>query len=181
MRACDRWEATARIIAVLLLLAAIPLAVHAGTTRYEQALVRERADAATATTVTATVTEHPTVVVQDSAATSKTWQTRVAWTRAGRTHSAIVDVPPTAVPGDRFPVRLGGDGRPLQNLSPVDLAMGDGVDRAMKVFGCTALGVGALMAIVSSLCALRRRADWSREWRGLSRTVNRGWDVRPGE
>ena len=181
MRGSDRWEAAARIIAVVLLLAAIPLAVHAGTARYEQALVQERADAAAATTVTAIVNEHPTAVVQDSAATPKTWQTRVAWTRAGRTRTAVIDVPPTVVPGDRLPVRVGGDGRPMQNLSPADLAMGDGVDRAMKVFGCTVLGVGALMAVVSASCAVRRRADWSREWLGLSRTVNRGWDVRPGE
>ncbi|MFF3567664.1 Rv1733c family protein [Nocardia jiangxiensis] len=174
MRASDRWEAGARIVAVVLLLAAIPFAVHAGTARYDEALVHERAVIASAVTVAGTVTERPTVVGQDSVAAVRTWQTQVVWTRAGHTHTATIDVPSTARPGDRFPVRVGGDGRPLHDLSPTDLALGDGVDRAMKVFGSVALVVGAVLAVLYSLLEIRRRADWTREWRGLSREVNRG-------
>jgi hypothetical protein len=174
MRASDRCEAVARIIAVLVLLAAVPVAVGAGTTCYRGALVRERAYVASVTTVAGTVTERPTAVAQGSVAPARTWQTQVVWSRAGHTHTATVHVPATVVPGDRVPVHLGRDGHPVGDVSASDLALGDGVDLATEIFGGAAFGVGIVLAGLHSALEYRRRADWAREWRGLSRTADRG-------
>lgn len=174
MRASDRWEGALRILAVLLVLAAIPAAVWAGQIRYTEALAQARADRAAATAVSATVAAPPVSLNRGQLISSATWQAQVRWQRAGHPGTAFVPVPADARPGDRIPLQVGRDGRPIPDISAADVALGRAVDRAAEILAVTAAAVIALLLCGGRVLGRVRRADWDRDWRALSRADSRG-------
>ncbi|MGW5383149.1 Rv1733c family protein [Nocardia sp. NPDC003963] len=167
MRPGDRLEAIVRIVAVLVVLALIPIAGVAGTGVYTRATADIAVEQRTRSTVSAAVVEKPTTVGWDVA------RAKVVWVAAGRDRAATVPVPVTSHIGDRIELWVDGHGDKVAPPRPRSAAATNGV-----VVGCAVVFYGAVAtwcaaAAVSRVLSQRRNEQWEREWRAFDGTTGR--------
>ncbi len=164
MRSEDRWDGAVRLLAVMMVLAAVPLAIWVGSATS----AGDRADARRPPTVEATVTGGPVLVsAVGGAQPANYWQVPVRWRFEGLSRAALIDVGPNARMGDRITIPVGPDGQPTS--SPPSAAT-DGIDCGLMVVGGISFGAFLLVVTTHWMMNRRRNADWDRAWHTLTRT-----------
>ncbi|WP_194814206.1 hypothetical protein [Nocardia sp. XZ_19_385] len=167
MRASDRWEALVWILAVIAVLAAVPMAGAIGTASYTAAAARIDAENAAKVAVTATLTEEPQQVaaaMNRNTATLDIYTAPVRWTWQDRSGTATVNVPGGAAPGDQVRVWLGPDGNPAPGPLPSSAAATEGIGVALTVLSAIWGSALAGVCVTAWLLSTRRAAHWEREW-----------------
>ncbi|MFX0573678.1 hypothetical protein [Nocardia nepalensis] len=178
MRGSDRVQGIVRILAVLVLLIAVPIAAAAGTAAYGTAAARIRAENASKIAVTATITGSPArvaaPVVDRNGSMVDHFQAQVSWTRDGKSATAIVGVPDNAQPGQPAPIWLGPDGLPTTAPQRSSTAAVHGVGVGAAVLLEIWLGVAALLCATAWALDHHRHTRWDREWRQLAHPTGKG-------
>ncbi|HVV18493.1 MAG TPA: hypothetical protein VHF06_03610 [Pseudonocardiaceae bacterium] len=166
-RPLDRIENAARVAAVVLTIAATPLAMSFGSACYHSSMALSAEQTATSHAVTATLVEATnTTVTLESMATTVPATAR--WTGPdGSRHTGIVSAPQQAPAGTTVHIWTDAHGTPIDApLSPAQ-AWGRGV----LIGILTMLAAAAVCAV--SLFVLRLRLDkiryaaWEAEWREI--------------
>ncbi|MCM6777601.1 hypothetical protein NDR87_29920 [Nocardia sp. CDC159] len=141
-----------RILAIVAVLAAVPLCAALGTARYHTAQREIRAENASKTQVSALITSAPKPVTWSNAngAYHRHYEATVRWDREGRHGKATAEVDSTARLGDDLALWLGPDGRPSGPPQPASAAVWRGIG----------LGVGALAQILVTVLT----ATWLTTW-----------------
>lgn len=174
MRASDRWEALVWVVAIIAVLAAVPLAGAVGTASYTSATARISAENATKVAVTATITQVPQQMaapMNRNTAALDVYTAPVRWTWQDRTGTATVGVPGDAALGDEIRIWLGPDGNPDAEPLPTSAAATEGIGSALTVL--CAIWAAALAAVCATawLLSSRRAAHWEREWREVDHRI----------
>ncbi|MEV0762704.1 hypothetical protein [Nocardia sp. NPDC050435] len=174
MRPSDRCEVLLRLLAALVVLAAVPLAGAAGTAAYSTAAARIDAANAAKVAVSATVEQDPqqlTAPLNRGAVTLDVHTAPVRWTWQDRSGSATVEVPAGSVPGTEVRIWLGPDGNPAPAPVPTSAAATEGISAGLTML-CAIWG-GALAAtwLTTLLLSTRRAARWEREWRAIDHRI----------
>ncbi|MDR7167451.1 hypothetical protein J2W56_001169 [Nocardia kruczakiae] len=174
MRPADRVEQALRLALVVSALAAVLLAVVAGTAQYRVELAAIHADNATKTAVTAEVTSDPIRMPAPNGMFADQLRAQAQWSRDGHPGQAMVDVDGTTHRGDRIPLWLTGQGDPTTPPVADDAAVAKGIaSGTAALLACWALAYG--LARGAGYALDRRRAgEWEREWRQISRQVGHG-------
>ncbi|MFC9896436.1 hypothetical protein ACFVMC_22340 [Nocardia sp. NPDC127579] len=174
MRASDRCEILVRIVAVLLVLLAVPVAGAAGTASYDNAATRIAAENATKMAAPAIVVESPAPLpapLNRSGDSLDLYTAPVRWTWQDRPGTGTVEVPGTAAPGDEVRVWLGPDGNPVPAPLPSSSAATAGIGTALTML-CALWGAAlALVCGTAWLLGARRGATWAREWRAIDHRI----------
>ncbi|MEV5646701.1 hypothetical protein AB0L57_00490 [Nocardia sp. NPDC052254] len=172
MRVSDRIEAIVGILAVLVLLAAVPVSAAIGTAHYTDAADRIRAADAAKTQVSATVVDDPirsaTIGMEVSAQRT---DATVRWVHDGHAGTATAPVPDSAHRGEQTTVWLRPDGHLTEPPLPADTAAVRGIGAAVVAFVEIGAGTAALVVATMWLCEIRRRAVLAREWRMVCRPI----------
>ncbi len=172
MRASDRAEAVMRILAVLVLLAAVPVSAAIGTAHYTDAAERIRVADVAKTRISATVAADPirttTTGMQLSAQRT---EATVRWAHDGHTGSATAPVADSVRRGDQTTIWLGPDGNMTDPPLPADTAAIRGIGTALTTFIEIGGGTVALVAAATWLFGTGRRAALAREWRMMCRPI----------
>ncbi|WP_227981362.1 hypothetical protein [Nocardia spumae] len=172
MRISDRVEAVIRMLAVLVVLAAVPVSAAMGTAHYTDAAAQIRADNAAKTRVTAIIVDDPirTTTTATELSAQRTDAT-VRWTHDGRSGTATAPVADAARRGEQTTIWLGPDGRMTTAPLPGDTAAVRGIGLGVASFAeITGLAV-TVVAATAWLFEARRRAALAREWRTISRPI----------
>ncbi|WP_433714122.1 Rv1733c family protein [Nocardia sp. CA-084685] len=178
MRVSDRVEGFVRILAVLVLLIAVPTAAAAGTAAYSSASERIRGENATKVVVTGTIVGTPVRVsapVADRNATVRDqFEAQVSWTHDGKSGTATVGVPDAAERGQPAPVWLDPDGKPTAPPEQSSAAAVHGIGVGIAVL--LEIWCGALAVVGFTIWALnhRRHIRLDREWRQFSHSTGQG-------
>jgi hypothetical protein len=170
-RASDHAELASRVLLVLVLLLALPVALTVGAVVYAGAEQRAAQE---------TATRHPQVAVLLADAVSSGWvetstltvPTPATWRTAdGTAHQGEVRAPRDAVAGDHVRIWVDGAGaladRPLQTGGVVIESLFAGV---CTFLGLAVVAAGGHLAVCRALWRSRSR-QWEREWR----TVEPQW------
>ncbi|MEU7143959.1 hypothetical protein ABZ942_31260 [Nocardia sp. NPDC046473] len=165
LRASDRFEALLRIVAVLAVVVAVPVAGALGTAAYTDSARQINAENAAKHSVTAVLTEDST----ESAAHE--FQAHVRWDDNGRAGAAVVPVRRSLQVGDHATVWLGQDGAPTTEPRPSAAAAMTGIGVGATVLGSTWFVGWCLVHGARWLLDARRNARWAHEWRQLSRPI----------
>ncbi|WP_094025067.1 Rv1733c family protein [Nocardia cerradoensis] len=172
MRPSDRIEAVVRILAVAVVLAAVPICAAMGTARYTDAAVQIRGENAAKTAVTATIVTDPVRTTATSMDVSADrYEATVRWTHDGRSGEATAPVAAVAHPGQQLTMWLAPDGRPTAAPLPADTAAMRGVGLGMATFVEICFATAALVWLTAWGFSARHRAGWAREWRNISRPI----------
>lgn len=172
MRVSDRVEGFVRILAVLVLLIAVPTAAAAGTAAYSSASERIHTENATKVVVTGTIVGTPARVAAPIADRNGTvrdqFEAQVSWTHDGKSGTATVGVPDGAEPGRPVPVWLGPNGTPTTPPERSSAAAVHGIGVGIAVL--LEIWCGAAVVVWSTAWALnhRRHLCLDREWRQFS-------------
>ena len=170
-RRSDRVQAHARLAALLVWVAAVPLATSIGS------VVHDRLDAGVATR-----SSSPAVVLSDPADPSGKdgllpRTATVTWTTAtGVEHTSVAQIPWNARRGTRFTLWTDAAGRPTTPPSPSAVRWTDGLLAAAGVL------VAAFVVLWLALLALRllldrqRYREWDLEWLQLGASRRRRGD-----
>ncbi|MFI9505352.1 hypothetical protein [Nocardia sp. NPDC052566] len=169
MRTGDRLEAVFRLVVIVAMLAAIPIAGAFGTASYASDAARIRAESATKSVVTATITAEPGVVDLQHV------EARVQWNAGNRTGAATVPVPRDARRGELVPVWLDRAGEFTTAPRPPAAAAARGVSMGLAALFGTWAGGWCLVQSFRWLLNRGRNAQWDREWRQLARPTTEGW------
>lgn len=172
MRPSDRIESVIRILAVVVVLAAVPICAAMGTARYTDAAVQIRGENAAKTAVTATIVTDPVRATGTSTDVSADrYDATVRWTHDGRSGEATTTVAASAHPGQQLTLWLGPDGRPAAAPLPAGTAAMRGVGLGMATFVEICFATAALVWLTAWVCGARHRAGWAKEWRKISRPI----------
>lgn len=178
MRVSDRVQGIMRILAVLIVLVAVPIAAAAGTAAYGTASARIRTENASKVAVTATITGNPvrvaTPVADRNGSMIEHFQAQVSWTRDGRSATAIVGVPDNAKPGQPTPVWLGPDGLPTAAPLRSSTAAVHGISVGAAVLLEIWLGAAAFLCATAWALDRQRHIHWDREWRQITHPTGQG-------
>lgn len=173
-RPVDRLEAMVLVLAVFIVLAALPFAAAAGSAVFASGKLRSAGEAATRHRAEAVLLEDgaPIVIAVRSGPANETTSVTARWTLSDGS-TRIGEVPATrgTPAGVRVPVWLDADGDPVEAPLTVSGA-------ALRGFGAGAGLWGAVLVLswllyrVTRVFLDRVRADrWQREWE----TVSRRW------
>ncbi|WP_433194266.1 Rv1733c family protein [Nocardia sp. CA-107356] len=178
MRVSDRMQGITRILAVLIVLVAVPIAAAAGTAAYATASARIRTENASKVAVTAFITGNPVRVAAPVAdrngAMVEHFQAQVSWTNDGKSATAIVGVPDSAQPGQPAPVWLGPDGRPTTAPQRSSTAAVHGISVGAAVLLEIWLGAAAFLCATAWALDHHRNNGWDREWRQITHPTGQG-------
>lgn len=175
MRASDRWESVVRLLAVVVVLLAIPVAGAAGTAGYTAAVERIRSENAGKVAVTATVAGEPVrrVTAARYEGIQEQREAPVQWTRGGSEHSATVEVSGTTELGSRVTVWLGPDEKVTAPPRPSSDAAWSGILTGLAVLAGISCAAIVLVLTASWLLGRIRSAAWESEWRRMSRPIGK--------
>ncbi|MFG1790617.1 hypothetical protein [Nocardia sp. NPDC049149] len=170
MRATDRLGVV-RVLAIVAVLAAVPLSAVVGVARYDAARAQIPADNAGKVELAATVTSDPTTVTSSrSVGYHDYYAATVQWVRDGKQSAGRVEVPGSADPGDQVALWLDRDGRPTTApLSPSSAAW-QGTGLALAVLVELWIAIAALVGLTLWLrgahprSSALSRAAWRVRW-----------------
>ncbi|MFF2082775.1 hypothetical protein ACFVVM_03330 [Nocardia sp. NPDC058176] len=157
MRWPDRLRAFVRLLAVLVVLASVPIAGTVGTIAYHDDAVLIRAEHAQRTMVEAVVTERPEYQP------SHVRQARVRWNTEAGTVVATVPVTRYTEQGDRISVWLDPSGTPVDRPRQPVAALMNGIGAAAITVVGAAFGGWLLVAAADLIAARHRGKEWDRE------------------
>ncbi|WP_458685609.1 Rv1733c family protein [Nocardia tengchongensis] len=171
MRASDRWEALLRLLAVALMLLAVPVAAAVGTATYSSSAERISVENAAKTEVQATVLTEPKQTVAAGPAQAAHFEARIQWKRGGDLGTGTIEVRRDTKVGATVQAWLGPDGLPGDPPQKPGSAVTNGIGTGVALL----VGVGfVLLALL--WCAGRalerlHAVRWESELRGLGRPI----------
>lgn len=172
MRPGDRVESTIRILAVVVVLAAVPICAAIGTARYTDAAVELRTENARKTPVTATIVTVPVRTTTVSMETSADrYEATARWIHDDRPGQVTTTVSESAHLGQQLTVWLAPDGRPTSAPLPADTAAVRGIGLGLATFVEICFAAAAAVWLTWWAFGVRRRAAWAREWRMIARPI----------
>ncbi|GAB2727725.1 Rv1733c family protein [Nocardia thraciensis] len=173
LRPSDRLEGVIQILAVVVVLAAVPLCGAIGTARYGSTVVEARAENATKVPVTALIIDDPVQVTKSrgNGPYDERFHAEVEWNTDGRSGAATMEVDRTARVGDPVSVWLGPDGSrvdpPVAANSAVWRGIGLGSGTLAGIWGTTA----AVLWLTAWAFGRHHGAAWAREWHEIDRPI----------
>ncbi|MFI5782270.1 hypothetical protein [Nocardia sp. NPDC051570] len=170
MRLSDRVEGLVGILAVLSMLAAVPVAIWCGAAGHHAAAARIRSENSTKSAVAAVITTAPDRPSASEVATNL-WHAHARWERPGGSAEAVIDVLGTTKPGDRITLWLGPDGHPTTPPLSADVAVAQGTGIGFLSAAGMWIGTSGFTWFTGRLLARRRAAEWDREWRRISPAI----------
>lgn len=175
MRASDRVEVVLRALAVVVAVAAVPVAGAVGTVSYTGAVTRIAAQDVGKTQVSATETADATRVPDGDkyGAYQDRYQAAVHWTFDGHAQTATVEVPGPQAAGARVSLWIGKDGQPVLAPARPGAAAAEGVGTGLAVLVETWCAAAASVWFTSTVLDSRRHSRWEREWRGINRPIGK--------
>ncbi|RDI55213.1 Rv1733c family protein [Nocardia mexicana] len=173
MRPTDRLHGLIRILAIVVVLAAVPLCGAAGTARYTAAQEEIRTENAAKVEVTGTITSDPERITTSTVdgVYSDRHEATVQWNREGADGTATVEVSATAAPGDEMAVWLGPDGSSTTPPLPARAAAWRGIGLGLVILIEVWAVTGSLLWSTTWLLRRRHEAGWEREWRQMDRPI----------
>jgi hypothetical protein len=167
VRPSDRVERRVLVVALLVVLLALPLAWLAGSRTYQHESLRAHTEQATRHPATAVLLADgpPGTTTAQTASAGGSNLVPATWTRAdGTTRTATVVAHDGATAGERVPIWLDASDNPVAPPMRADLALWNGAGLGIFVW----LGVIGLCALTWFLIHLRlnkaRYAQWELEW-----------------
>lgn len=166
VRATDRLEALALILAMVVSLVSVPIALAVGTAVHDvrSDLYAQQANSRSA--VAATITEVPT-----ASDTPQTIIVPVRWSVDGAEHRATVAAPSTAKVGDRVDIWVDDTGEPVAEPATTAHAAVEAASVAVGILAGMAGTAVLLFLSVRAVCNRIRYAQWQR---GLDSLVGHG-------
>lgn len=167
MRPLDRLEGVLRLVALLAVLAAIPLAMIVGNAVSRAAAARIAGENAAEIPVAATIVSTPVPIPDHNGVPTQPPQANVQWKTHDHNGSATLEVPGTAKLGDQVTIWLDPAGHRTSGPRPLRESGAQGVNAAVGV--ALSIGCGAALLVWGTALTLgrRRSAEWEREWRHL--------------
>ncbi|MFJ9365824.1 hypothetical protein ACIRRA_15600 [Nocardia sp. NPDC101769] len=171
MRASDRWESVLRVLVVVLLLLAVPVAAAVGTETYTRSAAHISVANASKTTVQATVLTAPKEVQPAGPAQPASFESQVQWQHDGNLATGTIEIRHDTKVGDTVQIWVGPDGLVTDPPRQPEMAMWDGVGTGVALLMGAGLGVLALLWCVTQLLERLHAARWEAELRGLGRPI----------
>ncbi|WP_024805469.1 hypothetical protein [Nocardia sp. BMG51109] len=163
IRPSDRVLAAIAMVAVVCCVAAVPIAVVAGSARYDAAARRLRTEEAARSVVTATVAADARYV-----RTARRAEAAVRWRWDGQVRSTAARVPAAAVRGDRLEIWVDDDGALTDSPPSSGIAAWLGIGSALAILVTVFLGAAALVESARWIASRRRDAQWDIAWRHIA-------------
>ena len=172
MRASDRCESAVRVLIVLVMLIAVPVACAAGTETYTRTAERIEIDNASKTMVAAVLSTAPkeTAIVA-GAVTVTHYEAQVQWERNGETATGTVTVAATASKGSTVQIWLGSDGKPCPPPQSPSTGVWNAAGAALGLLVVSWSAALGLLWCVTRLLARVRDARWEAELHDLARPI----------
>ncbi|GAB0108491.1 hypothetical protein JMUB6875_75090 [Nocardia sp. JMUB6875] len=173
MRVSDRAEVLLRAVAVVVVVAAVPVAGAIGTVSYTGAQARIAAQDAGKTKVNATETADAVRVAgSDHYAGQQRYQAPVQWDIDGKAATATVDVPGPQLTGATVTLWV-KNGQPTLAPARPGAAAAEGIGTGLAVLVETWCAAAATVWFTGTVFDARRYARWEREWRGINRPIGK--------
>ncbi|MCX4092419.1 hypothetical protein [Nocardia sp. alder85J] len=169
MRPSDRVEGVIRIVAMVVMLAAVPVAGAAGTAEYASAQVSIAAENAAKTQIPATISDNPVTESHGDMTGHVFSQTdaTVSWTFHGQPGRAVVGVGRSARPGDAVSIWVDRDGRWTSAPLGSDAAASRGIGAGVTLLAAVWAAVVGLVALIHRRVLRLHDVEWTRQWRTL--------------
>jgi hypothetical protein len=163
-RGSDRLQALARVLVVLILLTAIPVALSVATAAYSQSRSIAAAQSASRHQVTATLLEDAGTPDTESGPAAVARST-ISWTGpAGTARVASVPVPPGAEAGSTLRIWIDRSGDVTRRPASRGDAAGVAYASGLLTFIAIAVAATAAYLPVRSLLDRRRMRQWAEGW-----------------
>ncbi|HJQ47496.1 MAG TPA: hypothetical protein VJ870_14450 [Amycolatopsis sp.] len=169
-RRWDRIEAVLVMVAILLCLAAVPMAVAIGSTVYNGQMAVARKQAAERHPATAITTVNAPAPPLTTPAAGEPVQVPATWTGSdGARHTGTFAVNPATPAGSPVPIWL--DRHDELTLPPADQAtvLGAGVGVGLLAALCCVFAAFAGLALGRFVLDHRRAVAWTRDWERFNR------------
>nr|WP_157535280.1 hypothetical protein [Nocardia inohanensis] len=175
MRVSDRLEFLVRALAVLVVVAAVPLAGAIGTVSYTGAAERIATEDAGKTWLEARLTSDAQRLREADryGAHQERYTAAVQWDSAGKSGSATVDVPGPQTAGSTVSLWIGRDGKPAAAPARAGSAAAEGVGTGLAVLVESWCAAAASVWLTATVLDARRNARWEREWKLLNRPIGK--------
>ena len=169
MRGSDRLESGLMVLAVMLVLLAIPVAAAIGSTVFvsTSATAQQQATTRHQTTAVVVANEPASGFSVNPPATTK-----VQWTVGGAVHDGTVAARGAKV-GDQMTIWTDDSGNQTSPPMTGAQAIGEAVGTAFLCWSIVGGTLLLLMAVLRRLLNRHRYAQWGREWRTIANS--RGW------
>ena len=160
VRTIDRIEALVLVLAVAVLLLAIPIAAALGTAVYDSSRHIYAEQAHTRHTVAATVTDVPA-----SRQILRTGATTVSarWTAAGAEHTGTVEAQSTAKTGDTLEIWVDTNGAQVPAPTPTTRAAAEAAMGALVIWIIVAAFAATLFTATRAACDRIRFTGWQHD------------------
>ena len=162
VRISDRVEAFVVVLAVVVMLLAVPIAAAVGTAVYDSRSRQYTEQAQTSQVVTGTVTGHK-VAYHESLGPTITVLAR--WFAAGTEHTGPVSTPPGVKTGDSIDIWVGEDGSHVG--PPPKTAYDEAVAVASAIWFSVAIVAGVLVAGTRAALNRAHHAQWQDDFDNL--------------
>ncbi len=157
MRWPERLQSAARLIATLLLLAAVPLAGAVGTSTYTAEAAAIDAEQRDSTAAEAVVVSRPDY------GPGHVRRAQVSWLSDSGTVVATMPVSSAADEGERITIWLNRSGEPVKPPREPVVAVFTGIGTAVVVLVCAGLAGWGLISVTEAFVRRRRDTVWDRE------------------
>lgn len=165
-RRTDRLETAAKLTALGLGLASLPLALAIGFATHHQNMAVSAHEQATRQHVQALVTNEPAAVTVSGGAT--VFYAQAEWTTGGVLHTGRVEVPATATPESVVGIWTTTNGIPASPPLSVEIVTGRAVLAMFGTVAALALVLWTALALARWSLNRRRSMEWDLEWARIS-------------
>jgi hypothetical protein len=173
-RGFDRVEAALMIVAIILALAAVPVAVVLGSHQREQALATAIQERATKEPATAMLLTAAADIVPGEAVASGAEPVKATWRLPdGRERTGMVSVDPGMPAGLSVPIWVDQAGNPTTAPGTPAKALSLGIGVGLLTWAAAVTALCLLMWLARAVLNRLRAAAWAREWALLGRGSNR--------
>ncbi|MFE2956017.1 Rv1733c family protein [Nocardia tengchongensis] len=171
MRASDRWEALFRLLAVAVMLLAVPVAAAIGTATYSSSAERISVENAAKTEVPATVLTEPKQTVAAGPAQAAHFEAQIQWKRDGDFGKGTIEVRRDTKVGSTVQTWLGPDGLPGDQPQKPASAVTNGIGTCVALLVGVGFTLLALLWCVTRVLERLHAVRWESELRGLGRPI----------
>ncbi|WP_433685288.1 hypothetical protein [Nocardia sp. CA-119907] len=165
IRLLSRNASLLRIVVLLAVVVAVPIAGAIGSAVYSSEAARIQTEQATKFVVSATVTTPPVWTP------ARRFEATVQWYENGRQGIAIVRVPRSAALGKDVPIWLGPDGAPTSAPPRLAEAALAGLGASLAALAGLWLSAWLLLLAGGWLAPRQQSTGWVRQWRNLGRPI----------
>jgi hypothetical protein len=164
-RGSDRLQCLARVLLVLTVLAALPVALAAATVAFTTAQAEASAQAAERHQTTAVLTDDATTARDSTNDATPLYRAPVTWSGlSGERHDAVLRVPEAATSGSSITIWVDRDGKPtLRPMTAGDVSGQATVSGIVTFLGIITAAI-LLYEVFRSLLDRSRSRRWAADW-----------------